>query len=116
MKYNRPHAVASYGTQAKDWEGGVNYQRLIKERLKRAQDSVRTTGLGAVLCFNFDNIRYLTGTHLGEWGRDKFMRYALAAAEGPAYLWDPAAPAKRISSPCNFVLTGTAQSPACHIA
>jgi Xaa-Pro aminopeptidase len=99
MKYNRPHAVASWGTQAKDWEGGVNYERLIRERLQRAQDSVRANGLGAVLCFNFDNIRYLTSTHIGEWARDKFMRYALAAAEGPAMLWDPAPPAKRISSP-----------------
>jgi len=99
MKYNRPHAVASYGTQAKDWERGVDYARLIRERLQRAQDSVRANGLGAVLCFNFDNIRYLTGTHIGEWARDKFMRYALCAAEGPAFLWDPAPPAKRISSP-----------------
>jgi Xaa-Pro aminopeptidase len=36
---------------------------------------------------------------VGEWARDKFIRYALAGAEGPAYLWDPAAPAKRRSSP-----------------
>jgi Xaa-Pro dipeptidase len=99
MKYNRPHAVASWGTQAKDWERGIDYQRLIQERLKRAQDSVKANGLGAVLCFNFDNIRYLTGTHIGEWARDKFMRYAMAAADGPALLWDPAAPAKRIASP-----------------
>ncbi len=99
MKYNRPHAVASWGTQAKDFEQGVDYHRLIAERLKRTQDSVRANGLGAVLCFNFDNIRYITGTHIGEWARDKFMRYAVAAGEGPAYLWDPAAPAKRLSSP-----------------
>ena len=99
MKYNRPHAVASWGTQAKDFERGVDYHRLIAERLKRTQDSVRANGLGAVLCFNFDNIRYITGTHVGEWARDKFMRYAVSAAEGPAYLWDPAAPAKRLSSP-----------------
>src|SRR3546814_39953 len=56
-------------------------------------------GLGAVLCFNFDNIRYVTGTHIGEWARDKFMRYALCPADGPPFLWDPAPPAKRLSSP-----------------
>ena len=99
MKYNRPHAGASWGTQAKDWEGGVDYDRLRRERLKRAQDAMKFAGLGAVLCFNFDNIRYLTGTHLGEWARDKFMRYCLAPVDGPPKLWDPAAPAKRISSP-----------------
>jgi len=99
MKYNRPHAGASWGTQAKDWEGGVDYDRLRRERLKRAQDAMKFAGLGAVLCFNFDNIRYLTGTHLGEWARDKFLRYCLAPVDGTPKLWDPAAPAKRISSP-----------------
>jgi Xaa-Pro aminopeptidase len=98
MRYNRPHATASYGTQAKDWEGGVDYHRLRRERLQRAQSAIRAAGLGAVVCFNFDNIRYLTGTHIGEWARDKFMRYALCGTEGPALLWDPAAPAKRVSS------------------
>ena len=99
MKYNSPHAGASWGTQAKDWEGGVDHDRLRRERLKRAQDAAKFAGLGGILAFNFDNIRYITGTHLGEWGRDKFMRYALCPAEGPPFLWDPAAPAKRISSP-----------------
>lgn len=99
MKYNRMHAGASWGTQAKDWERGIDYDRLIKARLKRAQDAVRAAGLGGVLCFNFDNIRYVTGTHIGEWARDKFMRYALCPGEGAPFLWDPAAPAKRLSSP-----------------
>lgn len=99
MKYNRPHAGASWGTQAKDWEHGVDHRRLHLERLGRAQNAVRDNGLGAVLCFNFDNIRYVTGTHVGEWARDKFMRYALCPGDGAPLLWDPAAPAKRISSP-----------------
>jgi Xaa-Pro aminopeptidase len=99
VKYNQPYATAHWGTQAKDWEGGVDYHRLRAERLARAQAAVKANGLGAVLCFSFDNIRYLTGTHIGEWARDKFIRYALAAAEGKPFLWDPAAPAKRISSP-----------------
>jgi Xaa-Pro aminopeptidase len=99
MKYNSPHAGASWGTQAKDWERGIDYDRLFKARLKRAQEAVGFAGLGAVLCFNFDNIRYVTGTHIGEWARDKFMRYALCPADGPPFLWDPAPPAKRLSSP-----------------
>ena len=52
-----------------------------------------------MLCFNFDNIRYVTSTHIGEWARDKFFRYALCPAEGKPFLWDPAPPAKRLSSP-----------------
>ncbi len=99
MKYNRPQATASWGMMAKDWERGIDYDRLHKERVKRAQEAIRHAGLGAVLAFNFDNIRYITGTHIGEWARDKFMRYALCPVVGEPILWDPAAPAKRISSP-----------------
>src|SRR5688500_14942333 len=99
MKYNRPHATASWGTMAKDWELGVDYGRLIRERFERGQAAVKAAGLGAVLCFNVDNVRYVTGTHIGEWVRDKFDRYCLCPSDGPPYLWDPAPPAKRISSP-----------------
>ena len=99
MKYNRPHVTANYGTMATDWEGGINYERLRRERLGRAQAAIKAAGLGGVICFNFDNIRYVTGTHIGEWARDKFMRYTLCPVEGPPYLWDPAAPSKRIASP-----------------
>jgi Xaa-Pro aminopeptidase len=84
---------------AKDWEKGIDYDRLFKQRLGRAQEAIRHAGLGAVVAFNFDNIRYLTGTHIGEWARDKFMRYALCPVQGPPFLWDPAPPAKRLSSP-----------------
>ena len=99
MKYNRPFSTAAWGAMAKDWEQGVDYHRLSVDRLKRAQTAVKHAGLGGVLCFNFDNIRYVTSTHIGEWARDKFFRYALCPAEGKPYLWDPAPPAKRISSP-----------------
>ena len=99
MKYNSPYSTAAWGMQAKDWEQGIDYSRMSKERLARAQAAIRYAGLGAVLCFNFDNIRYVTSTHIGEWARDKFFRYALCPAEGKPFLWDPAPPAKRLSSP-----------------
>lgn len=99
MKYNRPHVTASWGTMGKDWEQGIDFQRLIRERFSRAQAAVNHAGLGAVLCFNMDNIRYVTGTHIGEWARDKFDRYAMCPRDGAPYLWDPAPPAKRLSSP-----------------
>ena len=99
MKYNRPHATAKWGLMATDWEAGIDYSRLIRERFEKTQASVKASGLGAVLTFNFDNIRYITGTHIGEWCRDKMNRYAICPQEGGAYLFDPAVPAKRISSP-----------------
>ena len=99
MKYNRPHATATWGTMGADWEAGVDFAKLNVERPERARQNVEKSGMGAILCFNFDNIRYITGTHIGEWARDKFDRYALVPAEGKPYLWDPAPPAKRKSSP-----------------
>lgn len=99
MRYNRPHATAPWGTMAKDWELGIDYGRMVRERFERAQQAVKAAGLGAVLCFNVDNVRYITGTHIGEWARDKFDRYCMCPRDGEPYLWDPAPPAKRISSP-----------------
>lgn len=99
MHYNRPRSTAKWGTMAKDWEAGVDFQKLNRERAERARVAVKEAGLGAVLCFTYDNIRYITSTHIGEWGRDKFDRYALCPAEGSPYLWDPAPPAKRIAAP-----------------
>jgi len=99
MQYNRPHATAKWGTMAMDWEARVNFSKLIQDRFQKAQTSVKASGLGAVLVFNFDNIRYITGTHIGEWCRDKINRYAICPRDGGSYLFDPAVPAKRISSP-----------------
>ena len=100
MKYNRPQATASWGTMAKDWEQGIDYDRLSQGAADAgAGRDPPCRARARVLCFNFDNIRYITGTHIGEWARDKFMRYALCPAEGAPFLWDPAPPAKRISSP-----------------
>ena len=99
MHYNRPHRTATWGTMAKDWEIGVDYARLRRERPERAQAAIKAAGLGGVLCFIMDNVRYVTGTHIGEWSRDKFDRYAICPASGPVFLWDPAPPAKRKNAP-----------------
>jgi Xaa-Pro aminopeptidase len=99
VKYNRPNTRASWGTMATDWEAGVDFDRLKRERFEKAQAAVKARGLGAVLVFEMDNVRYLTGTHIGEWCRDKMNRYAICPREGKPFLFDPAPPAKRISSP-----------------
>ena len=99
MHYNRPRSTATWGLNAKDWEAGINYEKLRKDRLERAQSACAEAGFGAFLCFNFDNLRYITSTHIGEWGRDKFDRYCLCPTDSAPFLWDPAPPAKRKSSP-----------------
>src|SRR5690349_22171580 len=44
-------------------------------------------GLGALLVFDNNNIRYLTGVAIGEWTRDKLCRYALYTRTGELVLW-----------------------------
>ena len=52
MKYNQPHATAKWGTMAKDWELGVDYGRLIRERFERAQAAVKNFNVANAYFFN----------------------------------------------------------------
>jgi hypothetical protein len=45
-------------------------------------------GLGAVLVFDQYNIRYLSGTVIGEWARDKLTRWCLLTGTGEPWVWD----------------------------
>ena len=81
--------IASRGaTMAVDWEQRVDFARLRRERLEKAQASLSRSSLGALLLFDPNNIRYVTSTHIGEWARDKNARFALLFREGPPLLWD----------------------------
>jgi Xaa-Pro dipeptidase len=94
----RPLAVvrppASPGSMAVDWEQRVDYDRLRAYRLGRARDALAASELGALLLFDFNNIRYVTSTHIGEWARDKMTRFALLTRGGEPHLWDFGSAAK----------------------
>jgi Xaa-Pro dipeptidase len=89
-----PRPFASPGAQTVDWEERVNTDRLRAYRLGRAKDALAASDLGAVLLFDFNNIRYVTSTHIGEWARDKMTRYALLTRGGEPHLWDFGSAAK----------------------
>ena len=88
--------MANAGFNGVDFESNVDFSRLRRERLARAKESMKNYGLSALICYDFDNIRYITGTHIGEWNRNKMNRYCLLieGVEQP-FLFDPAAPSKR---------------------
>lgn len=88
-----------YGTMGVDFEERVNFERLRNERLAKAKAALAASGLGALVCYDFDNIRYITGTHVGEWCRNKMNRYCILPRGGEPLLFDPATPAKKISCP-----------------
>lgn len=77
-----------------DWEERVDFRRLHEYRLERTRDAIADAGLGAVLVFDMNNIRYITSTHIGEWARDKVARFALLTPKGEPILWDFGSAAK----------------------
>jgi Xaa-Pro aminopeptidase len=81
-------AIKSYGTMAVDWEQRTDFDRLRKERLQRATAHLEQSDLGALLCFDMANIRYITATHIGTWAMDKLVRFCLLTRDGEPILWD----------------------------
>ena len=86
-----------------DWEERVNPDRLRSYRLGRARDALDASELGAVLLFDFNNIRYVTSTHIGEWARDKMTRFALLTRGGQPHLWDFGSAAKHHRLNCPWL-------------
>jgi len=87
--------IASPGaTMGVDFEQRVDYTRLRTERLARARAALEASELGALLLFDMNNIRYVTGTHIGEWARDKMSRYVFLPRAGDPILWDFGSAAK----------------------
>lgn len=88
-----------YGQNGVDFEQGVDYARLRDYRLERVKKEIKKSGVGALMCYDFDNIRYITGTHVGEWCRNKMNRYCILPSNADPLLFDPACPSKRIRNP-----------------
>ncbi len=86
--------IGSPGSMTVDWEERVNPDRLRTHRLARARAALDASELGSMLLFDFNNIRYVTSTHIGEWARDKMTRYALLTRGGEPHLWDFGSAAK----------------------
>jgi Xaa-Pro dipeptidase len=76
------------GHTAVDFETRVDFDRLRSYRLARARAALDASELGAVLLFDVNNIRYVTGTMIGEWSRDKMTRYALLTRDHEPMVWD----------------------------
>src|SRR5919204_1904321 len=81
-------ALPTYGTMGVDWEERVNFDRLRRERLARVRAELERSELGALLCFDMYNIRYITATTIGEWARDKLSRFTLLPRGDEPIMWD----------------------------
>jgi Xaa-Pro aminopeptidase len=87
-------AIATYGTNGVDWENRVDFERLRTERLARLKAELENSSLGALLTFDFHNIRYMTSTHIGTWAMDKMIRFSILPRGGEPVLWDFGSAAK----------------------
>jgi Xaa-Pro dipeptidase len=85
-RWDRP--LQAPGTTQVDFEERVNFRRLHDYRLARTRAALAKAGLGAILCFDQHNIRYISSTVIGEWARDKLIRYTLLTGNGDPYVWD----------------------------
>jgi Xaa-Pro aminopeptidase len=94
---------ASPGLMTVDWEERVNPERLRNYRFARAREALAASELGALLVFDFNNIRYVTSTHIGEWARDKMTRFALLTRGGEPHLWDFGSAAKHHRLNCPWL-------------
>ena len=81
-------AIPTYGPAAVDWEQRVDLGRLRTDRLTRLEAQLEQSELGALLSFDFANIRYMTATHIGTWAMDKLIRFALLPRGGGPVIWD----------------------------
>ncbi len=86
--YSWDRAIPAPGHSGVDFEQRVDFGRLHRYRLAHAHEALRDSHLGSLLCFDNNNIRYLTSTVIGEWSRDKMCRYALLAGDDQPHLWD----------------------------
>ena len=87
-------STGTTGTNAVDWEERVDFERLRDARLARLKAELDVTELGAVLAFDFSNIRYMSATHIGTWAMDKLIRFALLTRNTDPIVWDFGSAAK----------------------
>jgi Xaa-Pro aminopeptidase len=80
--------IKTYGLMGVDWEERVNFERLRNERLARIKKLLKESEIGALLCFDMTNVRYITATHIGTWAMDKLARFTLLPQDDEPIMWD----------------------------
>src|SRR3954463_6309006 len=70
--------MASFGMVGVDWQERGDWARLRKYRLERARERMKAHGLGALLLFYDENMRYVSSTLTPGWNRLKpGLRYVV---------------------------------------
>jgi Xaa-Pro aminopeptidase len=96
-------SIKHFGSMAVDWEQRIDFDRLRRERLARAKSMLQESEMGALLCFDMNNVRYLTATHIGTWAQDKISRFALLPQNDEPILWDFGSAARHHQQNCPWL-------------
>ncbi|MBT4203890.1 Xaa-Pro peptidase family protein [Hyphomicrobiales bacterium] len=103
QNWNWDREIPSPGFREVDFETRIDMQRLRKYRMSRAKNALKESDLGAMLLFDVNNIRYVTGTKIGEWERDKLCRFALLAGDEEPIVWDFGSAAMHHQANCDWL-------------
>src|SRR5512135_2211695 len=103
-------ALKTFGSMAVDWEARVDFDRLRRERLARVKKLLHESEMGALLCFDMNNVRYITATHIGTWAQDKINRFTLLPQDDEPILWDFGSAAKHHQLNCPWLGEGRSRA------
>ena len=103
-------ALKTYGSMAVDWEQRVDLDRLRRERLARVKNLLKQSEMGALLCFDMNNVRYITATHIGTWAQDKVNRFTLLPQDDEPILWDFGSAARHHQLNCPWLGDGRSRA------
>ena len=102
--------LKTYGSMAVDWEGRIDFDRLRRERLNRVKTLLKQSEMGALLCFDMNNVRYITATHIGTWAQDKANRFTLLPQDDEPILWDFGSAARHHQQNCPWLGEGRSRA------
>jgi Xaa-Pro aminopeptidase len=103
-------AIKTFGVMGVDWEERVNFDRLRIERLARIKRLLKESELGALLCFDMNNIRYITHTTIGTWAIDKLTRFCLLPQDDEPINWDFGVAARHHQMYCPWLGDGRSRA------
>jgi Xaa-Pro aminopeptidase len=104
--------TATFGTKQVDWEQRLDFDKLRTERLAKLKAELAKSDVGALLAFDFANIRYMSSTHIGTWAIDKAIRFALVTRNSDPIVWDFGSAAKHHKLYNPWLATTTAEADA----
>src|SRR6516165_8608352 len=95
---------------AVDWEQRIDLDRLRRERLARVKAMLAASEIGSLLCFDMNNVRYITATHIGTWAQDKISRFTLLPQNDDPILWDFGSAARHHQLYCPWLGDGRSRA------